>query len=78
MLLHPNKIISLLISSLILLRICSTPFWPPALRANKKPLPKLQAVAPRDKAFKKCVPLLIPPSKMISIFPQTASAIAGN
>ena len=76
MLLHPSKIISLVISSFILLRISSTPCCPPAPRAKRKPFPKLQAVAPNDKAFKTCVPLLIPPSKIISSFPPTASTIA--
>ena len=78
MLLQPNKIISLLISSFILLRICSTPACPPAPKANKKPFPKLQAVAPNDNAFRTCVPLLIPPSKIISSLSPTASLIAGN
>ena len=52
MFLHPNKIMSLLISSLILFKICSTPAWPPAPKANKKPFPKLQAVAPSDYALR--------------------------
>ena len=49
-LLQPNKIISLLISSFILIKIFSTPACPPAPKANRKPFPKLQAVAPNDKA----------------------------
>ena len=78
MLLQPNKIMSLLISSFILFKICSTPACPPAPSANKKPFPKLQAVAPNDNAFKTCVPLLIPPSKIISNLSPTASLITGS
>ena len=78
MLLQPSKIISLLISSLILFKICSTPACPPAPSANKKPFPKLHAVAPNDKAFRTWVPLLIPPSKIISNLSPTASFIDGS
>ena len=54
------------ISSCIFCKTRSTPFWPPAPKENKNILPKLQAFAPADKAFKTCVPLLTPPSKIIS------------
>ena len=47
---------------------CSTPCWPPAAKENKNIFPKLHAFAPAAKAFKTCVPLLTPPSKIIPVF----------
>ena len=66
----------LLISSCIFCNRRSTPGWPPAPKENKNILPKLQAVAPAAKALRTCVPLLIPPSKIISNLSPTASEIS--
>ena len=52
------------------------PSCPPADNENKKIFPKLQAFAPAAKALRTCVPLLIPPSKIISSLSPTASEIA--
>ena len=46
------------------------------VEAAKKALPKLQAVAPADKALRTCVPLRTPPSKITSNLSPTASLIA--
>jgi len=68
--LQPINVISRLISSFIFCKIASTPFCPPAPSANKYPLPKLHAFAPNDKAFRTCVPLLTPPSKITLLLVQ--------
>ena len=54
----------------------STPFCPPAPKLKRKAFPKLQAVAPAARAFRTCVPLLTPPSRIISNLSPTASEIA--
>ena len=54
----------------------STPFWPPAPKLKRKAFPKLQAVAPAERALRTCVPLLTPPSRIISNLSPTASEIA--
>ena len=45
-------------------------------KLNKNAFPKLQAVAPAAKALRTCVPLLMPPSSIISNLSPTASEIA--
>ena len=58
--------------------IFSIPFCPPAPKANKYPLPKLHAFAPKDNAFNTWVPLLTPPSKITSILSPTAFTISAS
>ena len=54
----------------------STPFCPPAPKLKRNAFPKLHAVAPAANAFNTCVPLLTPPSNIISNLSPTASEIA--
>ena len=53
----------------------STPFCPPAPKLKRNAFPKLHAVAPAAKALRTCVPLLTPPSSIISNLSPTASEI---
>ena len=69
---------SLSISVFIFCKTASTPFSPPAASTNKYPFPKLQAYAPTAKAFKTCVPLVTPPSRITSILSPTASTISAS
>ena len=55
-----------------------TPSTPPAARAYRYSLPPEHAFAPMEIAFKICVPLLMPPSQIISIFPPTLSTISSS
>ena len=74
----PINFISLITSSFKLLIDLVTPFSPPDAKAYKYNLPPEHAVAPFDKDFKICVPLRIPPSQIMSIFPPTASTISSS
>ena len=78
MLLQPVKIIETSSSSFKIFKVCATPKAPAVANPYIIGRPIITALAPKAIAFIISVPLFIPPSNKIGIFPSTAFAIFGK